>query len=83
MSCRHITQEEVEAVMTGGVLNYSKSDVKARPCPEYAVEGNTADGQRVRIVFAQCDQKTKVVTTIDLGNEWSCNCPGDEKKVKN
>ena len=83
MDCRQITREEVEGVMTGGVLNYSKSDVKAKPCPEYALEGKTADGQRVRIIFAQCDEKTKVVTTIDLGKDWLCDCPGDEKKQKN
>ncbi|RYY58666.1 MAG: DUF4258 domain-containing protein [Chitinophagaceae bacterium] len=82
MECRHITQVEVEEIMDVGTINYGKSDVQAKPCPEYAVEGNTADGQRVRIVFAQCDQKTKVVTVIDLGKEWSCSCEGDDKKSR-
>ena len=83
MECRQITQAEVEAIMEEGTINYAKSDVKARPCPEYAIEGNTADGQRVRMVFAQCDQKTKVVTVIDLGRDWSCSCEGDNKKNRN
>jgi Domain of unknown function (DUF4258) len=77
MECRQITEEEVEGIMRSGNINYRKSEVKNTPCPMYAVEGTTADGQRVRIVFAQCDNKTKVVTTIDLGRKWKCACPGD------
>lgn len=80
MNCRHITQTEVEEIMRYGSINYNKSDVNARPCPEYALEGETSDGQKVRIVYAQCDYKTKVVTTIDLKTNWSCDCPGDDKK---
>ena len=82
MECRHITQAEVQEIMKEGKINYNKSNVNAKPCPEYALEGTTSDDQRVRIVFAQCDEKTKVVTTIDLGNDWSCDCPGDDSKSK-
>jgi Domain of unknown function (DUF4258) len=74
MQCRHITQKEVEAIMQQGNINYRKSNVSDMPCPTYALEGNTDDGQQVRIVFAQCDNKTKVVTCIDLDNEYSCDC---------
>jgi len=79
MDCRHIDSSEVEEIMRTGVINYRKSDVDAHPCPTYAVEGMTHDQQHVRIVFAQCDYKTKVVTTIDLDHEWQCACPGDDK----
>jgi hypothetical protein len=79
MECRHISQAEVEEVMQDGKINYNKSNVKANPCPAYALEGVTKDNQRVRIVFGQCDYKTKVVTVIDLDTEWSCHCPGDDK----
>ena len=77
MECRHIDSSEVEEIMRIGSINYRKSDVKAHPCPTYAIEGTTHDQQHVRIVFAQCDNKTKVVTTIDLDHEWECHCPGD------
>jgi hypothetical protein len=77
MQCRKISQAEVEEIMKKGKINYSKSDVNDRPCPTYALEGITSDNQRVRIVFAQCDFKTKVVTGIDLNTEWECHCPGD------
>ncbi len=79
MGCRHITQNEVEEIMRNGKINYKKTDVKDTPCPTYAVEGYTSDQQHVRIVFAQCDYKTKVVTSIDLDKDWECNCPGDER----
>jgi len=83
MQCRKISQPEVEEIMQKGEINYRKTDVNDRPCPSYTLEGRTKDNQRVRIVFAQCDLKTKVVTVIDLDTEWSCNCPGDEGKYQN
>lgn len=78
LKCRKITQAEVEEIMKEGKINYNKSNVKATPCPTYALEGITSDRQRVRIVFAQCDTKTKVVTAIDLETDWECHCPGDK-----
>ena len=83
MECRHITQGEVEEAMRDGKINYPKSDIKNARCPRYAVEDQTKDGQRVRIVFAQCVNYTEVVTVIDLDTEWTCDCPGDDDKYKN
>lgn len=83
MQCRKITQAEVEEIMQDGKINYNKSDLQNARCPRYAVEGTTHDDQRVRIVFAQCNESTTVVTVIDLGTEWSCDCPGDDDKYKN
>ncbi|TXJ29544.1 MAG: DUF4258 domain-containing protein [Chitinophagaceae bacterium] len=83
MECRKISQAEVEQIMKEGKINYKKSDMQDRPCPTYALEGITRDNQRVRIVFAQCDLKTKVVTCIDLDTDWECHCPGDDDKYKN
>lgn len=78
MQCRHISQAEIEEIMQNGKINYNKSNVKAKPCPTYSLEGITKDVQRVRIVFAQCDFKSKVVTCIDLDTEWECDCPGND-----
>ena len=83
MQCRKISQEEVEEIMAGGKINYHKSDLQNARCPRYAVEGITGDNQKTRIVFAQCNDKTTVVTVIDLDREWSCDCPGDDKKYDN
>ena len=83
MQCRHITQAEVELIMRDGNINYNKSDLQNARCPRYAVEGKTGDKQDVRIVFAQCNEKTEVVTVIDLDTEWQCHCPGDDDKYKN
>lgn len=83
MQCRKISQSEVEQIMQGGKINYNKSDIQNTRCPRYAVEGITSDEQQVRIVFAQCNDKTTVVTVIDLDTEWTCHCPGDDKKYDN
>jgi Domain of unknown function (DUF4258) len=83
MQCRKISQAEVEEIMQEGTINYKKSDLQNARCPRYAVEGVTKDEQQVRIVFAQCDKLTEVVTVIDLNTDWSCDCPGDDDKYKN
>lgn len=83
MQCRHISQAEVEDIMRNGKINYHKSDLQNARCPRYAVEGITADKQDVRIVYAQCNEKTVVVTVIDLDTDFTCNCPGDDDKFKN
>lgn len=74
MDCREITKKEVEAVLKNGHINHRKSEQNNDRCPTYAVEGFTKDGQEVRIVFADCDDVTKVITTIDLRNEYKCHC---------
>lgn len=81
MECRHITQAEVEDIMQHGDINYRKTAVDAHPCPTYALEGYTQqEHQHLRVVFAQCDNKTKVVTCIDLDTDFECHCPGDDNK---
>lgn len=75
MECRHITEAEIKDLLKTGKINYSKSEVHDKPCGTYAVEGKTKDGQDVRIVIADCDSISRVVTAIDLGVEKdSCSC---------
>jgi hypothetical protein len=83
MQCRKITQAEVEDIMREGRINYSKSDLQNARCPRYALEGTTTDAQHVRIVYAQCNESTTVVTVIDLEHEYTCHCPGDENSSNN
>jgi Domain of unknown function (DUF4258) len=79
MDCRKISKTEVEDIMRNGEINYRKSDLQNARCPRYALEGITKDNQKVRIVFAQCNELTNVVTVIDLDTDWTCHCPGDDK----
>ena len=81
MECRHITEAEIREILgTGktvgsGKVNYDKSDLHDKPFPTYAIEGFTANGKNLRIVIADCDTISKVVTTIDLKMENdSCDC---------
>jgi hypothetical protein len=77
MQCRHIDETEVKEILQTGKINYGKSEIGDNPdCKRrYAVEGKTHDNQRVRIVFAPCQSEVTVVTVIDLGTEWTCDCP--------
>lgn len=74
MDCRHISKEEINFIREEGNINYRKSDLEDKPCPTIAKEGRSKDGQMLRVVFAECVNETKVVTAIDLENEYTCNC---------
>jgi hypothetical protein len=74
MDCRNIDVAEVEEILQNGEINYGKSDLRSDPDPKYALEGRTPDGQNVRIVFANSPRGPVVITVIDLGKEWACNC---------
>ena len=75
MDCRHINEQEIKYILEKGTINFRKSALKGEPCrKKYAVEGLTNQGQKLRIIFAPCGAEITVVTCIDLGVEWSCNC---------
>lgn len=81
MSCRQISESDVQDIMRSGTINYNKSELEKR-CPVYAVQGTTNDGENLRVIFAQCKEKTTVVTCYHMDKEFECDCPGDEKKKK-
>lgn len=74
MACRYIDENDIKYALKSGKINYAKSNKKDLPCPTYSVETRCNDGQKVRIVCADCDENTKIITVIDLENEFSCNC---------
>jgi hypothetical protein len=76
MACRKIDDAEVMDILRSGTINYKKSDIgnKTDCKRKYAVEGITRDKQKVRIIFAPCHKEVTVVTVIDIGKEWPCDC---------
>jgi hypothetical protein len=74
MDCRHITEHEIREVLERGVVNGLKSNPNDQPCPTYAIESRTEEGQQLRIVFAKCSDEVKVITCIDLEHDFECDC---------
>lgn len=75
MDCRQVSEAEVHDILQNGTINPQKTRLNDKPCPSFALEGySQQDKQHLRIVFAQCEDLTKVVTCIDLDNDFSCNC---------
>jgi hypothetical protein len=54
----------------------------ARPCPTFVLQGRTTGGEKLRVIFSQCPDETRVITAYNLEEEVSCYCPGDEKKER-
>lgn len=69
MRSRHVTEVEVQEILEEGEVNVAKSNPADRPCPTYALEGYSHEGQHLRVVFAPCGGETRVVTCIDLDAE--------------
>jgi Domain of unknown function (DUF4258) len=74
MDCRHITMKEIREILDEGTINYAKSEPDAHPDPKYALEGFTDEKQHLRIIIAPEGAKLIVITCIELGVEWQCDC---------
>lgn len=74
MDCRNINESEVLEILQKGKVNERKSNASAKPCPTEALEGRSADGQKIRVVVGRCDDSDKIITVIDLENEYACSC---------
>ncbi|RYY96269.1 MAG: DUF4258 domain-containing protein [Chitinophagaceae bacterium] len=80
MDCRQISEPEIREIMDKGIINLAKSDLRDKPCPTYAVQGTTGEGESIRVIFAQCADETRVITCYNLHTDFECHCPGDERK---
>lgn len=76
MGCRQIDASEIQEILDKGTINQRKSGQSKdeSTCPTIALEGRTHDAQTVRIIVAECSDKAKIVTVIDLKNEFKCDC---------
>jgi hypothetical protein len=77
MDCRNISKEDIDEIMEKGIINFNKSNKRDRPCPTFALQGETHDGEKLRVIFAQCSDETKIVTCYNLQEDFECHCPGD------
>jgi hypothetical protein len=78
MGCRHITKDDITYIMHKGIIFLNKTNLHDRPCPTFALQGYTKENEDIRVIFAQCDSITKVVTCYNLHKDFACHCPGDE-----
>lgn len=77
MQCRDISEKDINEVMEKGIINFGMSNRSDKPCPTFAVQGVTSTGEKIRIIFAQCQTQTKVVTCYNLEENPVCDCSGD------
>lgn len=74
MECRHISETDVIDILQHGTQNTRKSDPNNPDCPKYALEGKARDGQRIRLIAADCGNETRLITVIDLDKDHYCQC---------
>lgn len=75
MNCRNIDHKDIKDIFENGKINHRKSEPNKKPCPITALEGYASrDRQHIRVIAATCPEKTKVVTVIDLKNNYNCYC---------
>jgi hypothetical protein len=73
MDCRKVDRAEIAAVLKAGrhVPERTRNDGE---CPSHALEGPDSEGGPLRVVFADCPGEARVVTVIDLDDDWPCDC---------
>lgn len=74
MACRHIDLDEIKLVLEEGKINAKKSEPSKKPCPVNARE-LAVHNQNIRVISADCGESQTIITVIDLGREYQCDCP--------
>jgi hypothetical protein len=74
MKCFHIENKDIELVMKKGIINFSHSDLKFKPCPELLVQGLIPGSQTLQIHFMQCNDKTTVLSCQVKRSPIICSC---------
>lgn len=74
MSCNNISKEAIGDLLKNGDVNFSESETRGKPCPTYAIEGESPEGRSLRILFIKCDSVAEVVTAFALEDLNTCNC---------
>lgn len=75
MECFELSREDVIQIMRKGVVLLNRSNRKHQPCPMYTLQGHTALGRYIRVIFEQCQGSTRVVACYDVYDEKGCDCP--------
>lgn len=78
MECRQISKGDIQEIMKKGIINFSRSNRRDQPCPTFALQGRTRDGEYIRVIFSQCSEETLVVACYNLEQDFECDCPGGE-----
>lgn len=75
MDCRQINNKEIMEILAQDKINHNKTqEAQNGKCPSYAYEGISSSGKKLRIVMADCEDRGKLVTVIDLKTDFECTC---------
>lgn len=75
MKCNDVSVEDIKKVLSTGKINYDKSNVHEKPFGTYAVEGNTTSGKSLRVMVADRDTISSVITVEDMASTMdTCKC---------
>jgi hypothetical protein len=75
MRCRKVTGDDIKKGIKNGDVNYGKSEVHAKPCPQYAIDAVTSKGLHLRFLCAACDGQTNILSITDLNaGKDTCQC---------
>jgi hypothetical protein len=75
IECIKISTDDIKLALKNGDVNYSKSEVHARPYPTYAVDGYTKTGQHLRILIANLADTSRITKILNLSSaNESCHC---------
>jgi hypothetical protein len=82
MDCLYLNANHVTEVLKRGEVIIDQSDLKARPCPIFAIKGITKSGKKIELLVQQCGSVTKINTLNYLSSPIICNCPDiQEEKI--
>jgi hypothetical protein len=75
MNCQGLKPEELKMLIHHGEVNFSKSEVHAKPYPKYAIEGKTLSGKQMRLFCEAFPAETHLLSLVNFGiTQDTCHC---------
>jgi hypothetical protein len=80
MACYHFSANDITEILKNGEVNFSKSDIHARPCPIFAIRGITKKGKILGLLVAQCGRIAKIKSCDNMTVMNQCDCPVNQSE---
>ena len=74
LSCMGIDTTQLKKLINSGEVNYSKSEVHAKPCKKYTLESSLNNTNKIVMIFGLCTEETKLLSFSSTNHTDSCNC---------
>ncbi len=74
LTCLGLTEQAFKTELNKCRVNYDMTDIQAKPCGKYFVEGIKKQELKFSVLFEDCDTLSKVIELNISNKDQACDC---------